>query len=219
MKPDDVRDKQAPRARASQASPEAAPKVLGELGRRLRRHRLAAGFTLEKLAKKAGFDKGYLSRIENGKKVPPISTLSSLAAVLGIDAASLLSASRLNGGWDGVSIVRHDEQRPTILGGSAFGYDYFALSDTTATHMLKPFLFSFPAEVDKYTFFQHDGEELLYVLAGRIEWQVGMEKYLLEPGDTIHFDSRMPHRGRSLSGEASALVIMYSPAGSRENLA
>lgn len=191
-----------------------------ELGLRLRRHRIAAGLTLEQLAARAGFGKGYLSRIENGKKTPPIATLSRLAAVLGIEPASLLSVPGKRGsGWQGVSVVRHDEKRPTVLGGTAFGYDYFALSNATGSHTLQPFLFSFPPEVDKFVFFQHEGEELLYVLSGKIEWQVGMEKYLLEPGDTIHFDSRMPHRGHSIAGPATALVIMQSPPGSLENLA
>lgn len=190
-----------------------------ELGQRLRRRRLAAGLTLEQLAAKAGFGKGYLSRIENGKKVPPIATLSRLADALGTEAASLIAAPGRGVSWRGVSVVRHNEQRPTVLGGSAFGYDYFALSNVTAAHALQPFLFSFPPEVDKFVFFQHDGEELLYVLTGRIEWQVGVDKYLLEAGDTIHFDSRMPHRGRSLCGPATALVIMHSMAGSREHLA
>lgn len=200
------------------AQGEAEPGLPNELGRRLREHRLAQGLTLESLAAKAGFDKGYLSRIENGKKVPPIATLSRLAAALNTDISSFLSRAR-RATRKGVSIVRHTEKRPTVLGGSAFGYDYFALSDATAAHALQPFLFSFPAEVDKFTFFQHDGEELLYVLSGRIEWQVGVEKYVLEAGDAIHFDSRIPHRGHSLSGEATALVVMYSPESSRENLA
>lgn len=189
-----------------------------ELGRRLREYRLAQGLTLENLASKAGFDKGYLSRIENGKKVPPIATLSRLAKALDTDISSFLSPSRPVV-RKGLSVVRHNEKRPTVLGGSAFGYDYFALSDATEAHALQPFLFSFPAEIDKFAFFQHEGEELLYVLTGRIEWQVGMEKFILEAGDAIHFDSRMPHRGHSLSGEATALVVMYSPEGSRENLA
>ncbi|MEO8924538.1 MAG: XRE family transcriptional regulator [Caldimonas sp.] len=190
-----------------------------ELGRRLRRRRLAAGLTLEQLASKAGFGKGYLSRIENGKKMPPIATLSRLADVLGTEAASLLAATGQGVSWRGVSVVRHDEKRPTVLGGSAFGYDYFALSDATAAHALQPFLFSFPDEIDRLVFFQHDGEELLHVLTGRIEWQIGADKYLLEAGDTIHFDSRIPHRGHSLGGPATALVIMHSAAGSREHLA
>ncbi len=60
----------------------AAPEP-NQFGNRLRRHRLAAGLTLQQLASKAGFGKGYLSHIENGKKVPPIATLSRLADVLG----------------------------------------------------------------------------------------------------------------------------------------
>ncbi|MDX3895171.1 XRE family transcriptional regulator [Pusillimonas sp.] len=201
-----------------QAQADASSRLPNELGRRLREHRLAQGLTLEGLAAKVGFDKGYLSRIENGKKVPPIATLARLATALDTDISSFLSpAARAM--RKGVSVVRHSEKRPTVLGGSAFGYDYFALSDATEAHAVQPFLFSFPAEVDKFTFFQHDGEEFLYVLTGRIEWQVGMEKYVLEAGDAIHFDSRMPHRGHSLSGEATALVVMYSPESSRDNLA
>lgn len=192
---------------------------LHEIGEQLRRHRRAAGLTLTDLASRVGFDKGYLSRIENGKKVPPIATLSRLAGALGIEAASLLTPSHTGDTWRGVSVVRHNEKRPTVLGGTTFGYDYFALSNAKPTQALQPFLFSFPEKIDKYVFFQHDGEELLYVLTGNIEWHIGRQKYLLEAGDTIHFDSRIPHRGRSLSGKATALVVMYSPAGSDENLA
>lgn len=198
----------------------ASPVVLQDLGKRLRRHRLAAGLTLEKLAGLTGFNKGYLSRIENGKKVPPIATLARLVGPLGIEVASLLSE---RGGrkstWRGVSVVRHDEKRPTIMGGSAFGYDYFALSDAGDSQVLQAFLFTFPEAIDKYVFFQHEGEELLHVLTGKIEWQVGMHKYELGPGDTVHFDARMPHRGRSLSDGATALVVMYSPTGTNDNLA
>lgn len=191
----------------------------GELGKRLRRQRLAAGFTLEQLASRAGFGKGYLSRIENGKKVPPIATLSRLAGALGLETAALLTSTRARNPWHGVSVVRHDEKRPTVLGGTTFGYDYFALSDAIPAQALQPFLFSFPEQIDKFVFFQHDGEELLYVLTGRVEWQVGTQKFILEAGDTVHFDSRIPHRGHSLSGPATALVVMYSPAGMNENLA
>src|SRR5690606_38958635 len=81
-----------------------------ELGRRLRECRLAQGLTLEKLAVKSGFDKGYLSRIENGKKVPPIATLSRLASALDTDISSFLSPSRPTVPRKSVSIVRHNEK-------------------------------------------------------------------------------------------------------------
>jgi transcriptional regulator with XRE-family HTH domain len=189
------------------------------LGMRLKERRLAAGLTLEELASKAGFGKAYLSRIENGKKVPPIGSLASIAGVLGIEAASLLSNNNDSRAWRGVSLVKRDDKRPTVMGGSAFGYDYFALTDATEGRALQPFLFTFPDKVDKYVFFEHRGEEMMYVLTGRVEWQVGSEKFVLDAGDTLHFDSRIPHRGHALSGPATALVVMYSPDASSDNLA
>lgn len=190
-----------------------------QLGERLRQRRVDANLTLSELAERAGFGKAYLSRIENGKKVPPIGTLARIADVLGIEAASLLADTSATPDWRGVSVVRHSEKRPTVMGGSAFGYDYFALTDSTQSRALQPFLFSFPDEVDKFVFFEHEGEEVMFVLTGRVEWQVGVDKFILDPGDTIHFDSRIPHRGRSLAGPATALVVIFSPTGSRSILA
>jgi transcriptional regulator with XRE-family HTH domain len=188
------------------------------LGARLKQRRLEAKLTLAELAQRSGFGKAYLSRIENGKKVPPIGTLSRITDVLGIEAASLLTETP-HTAWRGVSFVKKTDKRPTVMGGSQFGYDYFALTDATTGRALQPFIFSFPDKVDKFVFFEHEGEEMMHVLTGRVEWQVGMDKFVLEPGDTIHFDSRIPHRGHCLSGPATALVVMYSPAGSKANLA
>jgi transcriptional regulator with XRE-family HTH domain len=189
-----------------------------ELGGRLKRYRLAAGLTLAELSEQSGFHKGYLSRIENGLKVPPIGSLARIASVLGIEAASLLTEESRAKPWHGVSVVRRDEKRTTVMGGSAFGYDYSALTDSTQGRALQPFLFTFPDKVDKFVFFEHEGEEVLHVLTGRVEWQVGVDKFILEPGDTLHFDSRIPHRGHSLSGSATALVVMYAPAGSHGDM-
>ena len=210
------------RSRKAQKPVEAPEEVPAhvQLGARLRQRRLDAGLTLADLAQRAGFGKAYLSRIENGKKVPPIGTLSRLADVLGIEAASLLVDSAPQApAWRGVSVVKRSDKRPTVMGGSAFGYDYFALTDSTQGRALQPFLFHFPDQVDKFVFFEHEGEEMIYVLSGRVEWQVGVDKFILEPGDTVHFDSRIPHRGHSLSGPATALVVMFSPAGSKSALA
>jgi len=191
-----------------------------ELGVRLKKRRLEAGLTLAALADEAGFGKAYLSRIENGKKVPPIGSLARIASVLGIEAASLLTDNtQVQQSWRGVSLVKRADKRPTVMGGSAFGYDYLSLTDATAGRALQPFLFTFPDKVDKFVFFEHEGEEMMHVLTGRVEWQVGMDKFILEPGDTLHFDSRIPHRGHALAGPATALVVIYSPAGYDGNLA
>jgi quercetin dioxygenase-like cupin family protein len=58
-------------------------------------------------------------------------------------------------------------------------------------------------------FFDHAGEEFLFVLKGRIEFQVGGERWVLREGDSLYFDSHIPHRGWSLGGVAKVLVVIY----------
>ncbi len=209
------------RTSATGSAPVRAPatdvaSVHPALGERLREHRTAANLTLAEVAERSGFGKAYLSRIENGQKVPPIASLARICAVLGVEPATLLAESgsaheaAQKSSWRGVSVVRHGDRRPTVLGGTAFGYNYLSVGATQGRAM-QAFIFSFPDKVDKYVFFEHQGEELLHVLSGTLEWQVGSEKFVVEAGDTVHFDSSIPHRGHSVAGPATALMVMYSP--------
>jgi len=180
------------------------------IGRRVGEVRARAGMTLDQLATQTGFTKGYLSKIENAKKVPPIGTLSRIARALKTEITELLHVAPAGSGR-AFCVVRADERLPVVRGGTAFGYDYVSLADTKSHKKMEPFLFTFPSEIDKHVFFEHEGEEFLFILTGRVEWQAGSEKAILEPGDSVYFDARLPHRGRALDGEATALVVTYSP--------
>jgi transcriptional regulator with XRE-family HTH domain len=187
--------------------PKPVEKVIGA---RIGDLRARLGLTLDALAAQTGFTKGYLSKIENSKKVPPIASLSRIARALHTEMTDLLHTGSASDGPAFV-VVRATERQRVVRGGTAFGYDYVSLAHTKAHKRMEPFLFTFPNEIDTHVFFEHEGEEFLFVLTGRVEWQCGSEKVLLSPGDSVYFDSRLPHRGRALEGEASALVVAYSP--------
>jgi transcriptional regulator with XRE-family HTH domain len=194
--------------------PDTAPKnatVEQVIGERISELRARREMTLDQLSSLTGFTKGYLSKIENSKKVPPIGSLSRIARALKTDITQLLQVAAAPANDHGFCVVRAAERRPVMRGGSAFGYDYVGLADGKAGKKMEPFLFTFPSEIDKYVFFEHEGEEFLFVLEGKVEWQAGGSKLILETGDSIYFDARLPHRGRSLGGEARALVVVYSP--------
>ena len=196
------------------ATPDTQPKAAAVeqvIGERISELRTRRAMTLDQLSALTGFTKGYLSKIENSKKVPPIGSLSRIAQALNTDITQLLQAAAAPSSEQGFCVVRAAQRRPVMRGGSAFGYDYVSLADSKADKKMEPFLFTFPSEIDKYVFFEHEGEEFLFVLSGKVEWQAGGNKLILEPGDSIYFDARLPHRGRSLGGEASALVVVYSP--------
>lgn len=184
------------------------------IGERVAELRGRLGMTLDQLAARTGFTKGYLSKIENSRKVPPIGSLARIAQALHTDITELMHSGPRSAA-SAFCLVRAHERLPVVRGGTAFGYDYVSLADSKANKRMEPFLFTFPSQIDRYVYFEHEGEEFIFVLAGRVEWQAGAEKVILEPGDSIYFDSRLPHRGRALDGEATALVVTYSPEPKR----
>ena len=64
----------------------------------------------------------------------------------------------------------------------------------------------FPSRVDKDIRFEHKGEEFMFILAGKVEFEATIEgrnkTWILSPGDSAYFDAEIPHRGRSLRGES-----------------
>jgi transcriptional regulator with XRE-family HTH domain len=191
------------------------------LGAKIQELRTAKDRTLDWLAVQTGFTKGYLSRIENGKKTPPIGSLARIANAFGVELTTLLQAQAgaappaapAPGGPPArlYSIVRAEARPQVVRGATAFGYNYGGLTDFGEPRRMAPFLFTFPREIEKRVFFEHEGEEFLFILSGQVEWQMGHEKFLLGPGDSVYLDSRLPHRGRAIGAEATAIVVVYSP--------
>ena len=187
------------------------------IGDRLRKIRKAKGLTLDVLAEQIGLTKGYLSKVETGQKVPPIATLARVAGALQTDVATLLQGGKgaERAVTTGISLIRANERHEVIRGGTAFGYDYQALAHHIDSKHMEPFIFTFPAQILREVFFEHDGEELIFVLSGIVEFQIGEETYELSPGDCIYFDSAIPHRGRGVKGDAKAIVVICPSVQSR----
>lgn len=165
--------------------------------------------SLEKLAKLTGLTKGYLSRIENSLKPPPIYTLSKISTVLGVDVSKLLSSEVSS--LEPVEIVlnRSYEHIITDGRGTPYGYVYEALATNKLGKNMEPFLITVSSK--KGPFFQHEGEEFLYVLEGELEFYFKDKTFILKKGDSVYFDSALQHGGRSLGKiPAKMLIVIYS---------
>ena len=203
----DARDEGAP-AQGGWAATETAPQFEG-LGPRIRSRRKDLRFTLDELAALAAVSKSYLSRIENGKKTPPLDTLSRLARALATDIKLLLS-EEAEGAGRYLSVVRAQPGEPAPR---ASGYAYRSLARAHESLRMQPYLIRLPPEFTAPTGAQHDGQEFMHVLRGRVEWDVGGETFVVGPGDSVYLDSRTPHRARALDGEAEALVVITAWQG------
>jgi transcriptional regulator with XRE-family HTH domain len=186
-----------------------------QIGGHLKVLRAARGMTLERLAEATGLTKSYLSKIQNSRKLPPIATLSRIANALGTGIGSFFGD--ILEAREGASVVRRNERLPVVRGGTAFGYDYVSLAHQRLSKSMEPFVFTFPSKIDTHVFFDHGGEEFVFILSGKVVFQVGDERWTLEEGDSIYFDAAIPHRGWSVGRDAKALVVVHAtePKGSK----
>ena len=181
-----------------------------EIGRKIKLLRLERGLNLKELADKSGFTKGYLSKVENSKKAPPVSTLLNLARVLGVNISEIFSE-----GEDKASIVltKKSERKTLARNGTAFGYSYEPLALNFPGRHMDPYVLTAPAKQRKKGLFQHSGEEMIMVLEGTMRFTHGDQEFLVEEGDCIYFDASVPHRGIADGSEpAKGLMVIFDEA-------
>ena len=189
--------------------------------RKIKELRLERNLSLQKLAELCGLTKGYISKIEKADKAPPLSTLGKIATALGVDVyQTFLSPALISDQSDSwaessaefpanirLSVVRKHE-RKHFSSKSLQGFHYEALAYKKSGRNMEPVIIISGFEED--VVFSHEGEEFIYTLEGTHEFIYGSQKYILNEGDSIYFDSIIPHSGRSLGKKkAKLLAVMY----------
>jgi transcriptional regulator with XRE-family HTH domain len=176
--------------------------------------RVQRGQTLEQLAVGSGLTRSYLSKVERGISTPSIESAFSIAAALGVSVEKLFGHDEREG--DPVTIVRASD------GSAKDPAAYLTLvaglnpKRSMRAFVVRPGNQSGRGRATSH----HDGEEILFVLKGKIELLVGRQTQLLGAGDCVHFNSSMPHKLTSLgSVAASALVVISSEQQQQPGLA
>ncbi|MEO1469827.1 MAG: cupin domain-containing protein [Pseudomonadota bacterium] len=174
------------------------------LGRRLRGFRKLRQLRLKDLAGAAGCSESLLSRIENGLVMPSLTTLHRVARALDVSVAALLMPPEEDG-----CIVYGPGERPRYLRAEATEGDGSvadSLIPFAESRRLEGLLINLPAGGPLCGPFQHEGEEVGYVLRGRLELVVDERLYPVGTGDSFFFSSDRPHSYRAL-GEEDCLVL------------
>lgn len=180
-----------------------------KIGSKVRELRQKKHYTLQDVAAKTGLSKPFLSQIENDHVVPPVATLLKLARAFDVGLAYFFQDKV---GIDRIAITRRDERvrvekRPHHRKGEV-NYMYEALDTKKTNKHMEPFLVEFPVqETSEMIFMNHEGEEFLHVLEGTLEFRSIDRVEVLEPGDSIYFESELSHSFRCL-GEKSAKAIV-----------
>ena len=186
--------------------------IARQIGARIRSARASEKLTLQALGAATGLSAAYLSRVERGEAATSIANLILIATRLNIHLRDLFEDS------NGTSLTRHytisrRRQRETTPPLAAYGYDYHWLSGDLPEPKLSAFVLEFPVASDvDIKLLTHEGEEILYVLEGKIEFQIGEERFVLDPGDSVHLFGDKPHMGRNAGLGPARLLMVVTPS-------
>jgi transcriptional regulator with XRE-family HTH domain len=163
-----------------------------EIGRKIKQLRLERGLNLQDLANTTGLTKGYLSKVENSRKAPPVSTLLTLAKALGVNISTIFSDDE---NTTTSTHVKKSERTTMARDGTAFGYSYEPLAHKFPQRQMDPYILTLPVKPRRRAVFQHKGQELLMPLEGTMRFMYGGKEFIVEEGDCVYFDSSTPHLG------------------------
>lgn len=189
---------------------EQAAAVARQLGERIRQSRLGHKITLTALSASTGLSPGFLSRLERGETNASISNLISIATALRIALRDFFEPPPDAPAPEYV-LTRASERRKKIPL-AAKGYTYNLCSGDLPRQQMSAFELTFPpgAKVPPPRV-QHEGEEVLYLLEGTIEFTIGASTFVMHPGDCVHFNCERAHRGHNIGKKPARLLMVVTP--------
>ena len=185
------------------------------VGEKIKSLRNTREISVEELAERTGLSKEQIERIENNIDIPSLAPLIKIARALGVRLGTFLDDQDEMG----AVVCRKQEAADATISFSNNATDarthmhYHSLSKSKADRHMEPFIIDIEAVTDAgYELSSHEGEEFIYVMEGAIEVCHGKKKYIIEAGDTIYYDSIVPHHLHGYNGQAAKiLAVVYTP--------
>jgi len=178
------------------------------IGEKLRTLRLRKKLGLVELGKHTGFSAALLSKLERGKLYPTLPTLVRIAAVFNVGLEYFFNEDRRK---HVVSLVRREDRQrfPERPGTPDISYFFEALDYPANSRKINSYYAEFQnVSKEKLKPHTHPGVELVYVLGGTLIVTIGSEPHRLAEGDSLYFDSSVPHTyWRTEDVPCSALVV------------
>lgn len=179
--------------------------MLREIALRIKALREMEEKTMEEMAAVCDVSLEEYQAYEAGKKDFSFSFIYNIANQLGVDVVDILTGDspKLNS----ATVVRKGQGLKINRRES---YDYRHLAFTFRNKMAEPFMVTVePApESEKPVLHAHEGQEFNYVLEGSMALYIGEVVYLLEEGDSIYFNSAVPHAMRAMNNQHAKFLAV-----------
>ena len=185
----------------------------GKVSTRIKKIMVEKNISTEELARQSGLNQDYLTGLEKQDLFPSLGPLLKISRALGVRLGTLLD--------DQISpdplIVRKDDPKEEIHmlpdKDKPVALKFFSLGRGKTDRHMEPFYIEIlPESAWEKKLSSHEGEEFIVVVAGEIEVIYGQETHILKSGDSIYYNSVVPHCV-SCHNETKAAIyaVLYVP--------
>ncbi|MDR2717551.1 MAG: XRE family transcriptional regulator [Treponema sp.] len=187
------------------------------LGQRITELRKTYSLGRETLAERSGISAALIAKIEDEGHIPDLAPLIKIARALGVRLGTLLDDHEQLGpvitrAGEAAASTRFMTGLPESAGANDHqGLTFKALAADKSGRHMEPFIVDIePDAVQEKS--AHEGEEFIHILAGNLKLEYGTLSETLKAGDSVYYDSIVPHRVISAdSNPVKILAVIYTP--------
>lgn len=176
---------------------------LREIGMRLAALRDIFDISTKEMSEKLGISEEEYVAYENGKNDFSFSFLYNAAQIFNVDVLDIMSGDSPTLSTCCVVKAGHGYE---VTRNKA--YDYRHLAYTFRAKKAEPFLVTVEPGDQTPTLHGHEGQEFNYMISGKMKFFIGDISYELEPGDSVYFDSSVPHAEKAIGNEAASFIAV-----------
>lgn len=184
----------------------------GKIGPRIKTYRENKGMSLEQLAEKTALNAGFIEAVERGEASPALGPMVKISRALGVRLGTFMDDELSHD----PCITRANERKPEssvqASGEKAMQMSYYHLGKGKADRHMEPFQITLEPAGDTPELSSHEGEEFVIVISGEVALRYGKETHILGPGDSMYYNSIVPHHVGAAGNEtADIYAVVYVP--------
>lgn len=173
-----------------------------DIADRIKGLRLLSGLSVTEVARVVNVSPEAYEQYESGEDDIPVSLINEISDYYKVDMTEILTGVSpklhdvcLVKKGEGLRVERYDQ------------YDFRSLAYKYAKRKIEPLLVTLvPEKAPELV--SHKGQEFNYCLEGKMKVIVGKDEYVLEPGDSLYFNSMLPHKMLAVDNEAKFLTVI-----------
>jgi transcriptional regulator with XRE-family HTH domain len=183
-----------------------------KMGTRIKRFREAKNLSIEDISERSGLHVEFLTAVEEENIYPSLGPLIKIARALGTRLGTFLD-DQLSRDPLIVRLGQRKEELSMIKGkDKPIALRFHSLGRGKKDRHMEPFYIEIMPEPESdKKLSAHEGEEFIVVLSGEVEVSYGNEVHLLQTGDSVYYNSAVPHYVSCRSERAEIYAVLYFP--------